>query len=75
MAVKYSKGTEIFKKQSDVYTRISQIQIRTDSNNPDPVKIPRGGVRWEHTFVTNHQAVYVRCMLSPDIKLYHCISV
>ena len=43
MAVKYSNGTEIFKKQSDVYTHISQIQIRTDSNNPDPVKIPRGG--------------------------------
>jgi len=34
-----------------------------------------GVARWEHTFVTNHQAVYVRCMLSPDIKLYHCISV
>lgn len=43
MAIKYSKGTEIFKKQSDVYTLISQIQIKTDSNNPDRVKIPRGG--------------------------------
>lgn len=40
MGTEYSNGTEIFKKQSDSYTLISQIQIRADNNNPDAMKTP-----------------------------------
>ena len=50
MAIKYSKGTEILKKQSDVYTLISQIQIKTTVTIQTQWKFLEDVNRWKKIF-------------------------
>ena len=50
MAIKYSKGTEILKKQSDVYTLISQIQINTTVTIQTQWKFLEDVNRWKKIF-------------------------